>query len=177
MRAIWIISPIIAIGLTTSAPAQGVDQNSKQQIDQIIAAYHDAWNNHNAAGIAALYTKDAILVTQAPQIVKHGQQDIEKNYEVAFATLPHHDSATADEIIPLGSGEFMSVGAYHLTGSGNNGPTHARRPLDSGVCARRRQIENQNAVGCPRSAICTDREVNVVGKAIAASVDVCFPSM
>src|SRR5215472_12004809 len=120
MRAIWIISPILAMGLTNPAAAQGVDQNTKQQIEQIIAAYHDAWNNHNAAGVAALYTKDGILVTQASQIVKHGQQDIEKNYEGAFATLPHHDSATADEIRPLGSGEFISVGAYHLTGSGNN---------------------------------------------------------
>jgi hypothetical protein len=42
MRSMWIISPIIAIGLNTSAPAQGVDQNTKQQIEQIIAAYHDA---------------------------------------------------------------------------------------------------------------------------------------
>jgi len=123
MRSVWIISPIFAIGLTTSAAAQGVDQATKQQIEQIVAAYHDAWNNHNAAGVAALYTKDGVLVSQAPQIVKNGQQDIEKNYEAAFDTLPHHDSATADEIIPLGSGEFMSVGAYHLTGSGNNGPT------------------------------------------------------
>jgi len=123
MRSVWIISPIIAIGLTTSAPAQGVDQSTKQQIEQIIAAYHDAWNNHNAAGIAGLYTKDAILVTQAPQIVKHGQQDIEKNYEEAFATLPHHDSATADEIIPLGTDAVMSVGEYHLTGKGQSGPT------------------------------------------------------
>ena len=73
--SVWIISPIIAIGLSTSAAAQGVDQNTKQQIEQIIAAYHDAWNNHNAAGVAALYTKDGILVTQASQIVKHGQQD------------------------------------------------------------------------------------------------------
>ena len=121
MRSIWIISPIIAIGLTTSTLAQQqVDQNTKQQIEQIISAYHDAWNNHSGAGIAALYTKDGILVTQAPQIVKHGQQDIEKNYEGAFATLPHHDLATADEIIPLGAGEFMSVGEYHLTGNSNN---------------------------------------------------------
>jgi ketosteroid isomerase-like protein len=120
MRSMWIISPIIAIGLATSAPAQQVDQNTKQQIEQIIAAYHDAWNNHSGAGVAALYTKDAILVAQAPQMVKHGQQDIEQNYEKAFATLPHHDSATADEIIPLGAGEFMSVGEYHLTGSSNN---------------------------------------------------------
>ena len=120
MRSVWMISPIIAIGLTTSAPAQGVDQNTTQQIGQIIAAYHDAWNNHNAAGIAGLYTKDGIIVSQAAQIVKHGQQGIKKNYEGAFATVPHHESATADEIIPLGGGEFMSVGAYHLTGSTNN---------------------------------------------------------
>jgi ketosteroid isomerase-like protein len=120
MRSVWIISPILAIGLTTSAPAQGVDQNTKQQIAQIITAYHDAWNNHNAAEIADLYTKDGIIVSQASQIVKHGQQDIAKNYEATFATIPHHESATADEIIPLGAGEFMSVGAYHLTGSSNN---------------------------------------------------------
>lgn len=124
MRSIWIISPIIAIGLATSTQAQQqVDQNTRRQIDQIIAEYHDAWNNHNATGIAALYTKDGILVTQAPQIVKHGQQDIEKNYEGAFATLPHHDSATADEIIPLGADAAMSVGEYHLTGKGQSGPT------------------------------------------------------
>ena len=121
MRAMWIISPIIAIGLTTSVSAQGVDQDAKQQIEQIIAAYHDAWNKHDAAGIAALYTKDGIIVSQAPvpHIVKHGQEDIVKNYEAAFPNVPHHDSATADEIIPLGSGQFMSVGEFHLVNSDN----------------------------------------------------------
>ena len=121
MRSMWIISLIIAIGLTTSGLAQQqVDQNTKQQIEQIISAYHDAWNNHNAAGIAGLYTKDAILVSQAPQIVKNGQQDIEQNYQKAFATIPHHDSATADQIAPLGADAFMSVGEYHLLDSSNN---------------------------------------------------------
>ena len=120
MRAMWMILPIIAIGLTTSAPAQGVDQNTKQQFEQIISAYQDAGNNHSGAGIADLHTKDGIPVTQAPQVVKNGQQEIEQNYQKAFATLPHHDSATADQIIPLGAGEFMSVGGYHPTGSDNN---------------------------------------------------------
>jgi ketosteroid isomerase-like protein len=121
MRSVWITSPIIVIGLTTSAVAQ--DQNTKQQIEQIIAGYHDAWNNHNGAGIAALYTKDGIIVSQAPKVVKNGQQEIEENYNKAFATFPHHDSATADQIIPLGASEFMSVGEYHLTGQGQSGPT------------------------------------------------------
>ena len=120
MRSTWIISSIIAIGFAISAHAQQVDQNTRKQIEQIVAEYHDAWNNHNAAGIAGLYTKDAILVTQAPQIVKNGQQDIEKNYAGAFATIPHHDSATADQIVPLGADAFMSVGEYHLIGSNNN---------------------------------------------------------
>jgi len=53
-------------------------------------------------------------------MVKHGQQDIVKNYEGVFATVPHHDSATADEIIPLGADTYMSVGEYHLTNSSNN---------------------------------------------------------
>jgi len=119
MRATWIITPIIAVSLTTSAFAQG-GLNTRQQIDQIVAEYHDAWNRHDAAGIAALYTKDGIIVSQAPQMVKHGQQDIVKNYEGVFATVPHHDSATADEIIPLGADTYMSVGEYHLTNSSNN---------------------------------------------------------
>jgi uncharacterized protein (TIGR02246 family) len=66
---------------------QQVDQNTRQQIEQIVAEYRDAWNNHNAAEIAALYTKDGIVVTPAPQMVKNGQQEIQENYQKAFASL------------------------------------------------------------------------------------------
>jgi ketosteroid isomerase-like protein len=72
MRAVWIISPIIAIGLTTSAPAQGVDQNTKQQIEQGIAAYHNAWNKQDAAGIAAVYTSDGVFVGSDVKAVSNG---------------------------------------------------------------------------------------------------------
>jgi len=122
MRSVWIISPIIAVSLTTTAFAQG-GLNAKQQIDEIITAYHNAWNDHNGAGIAALYTKDGIIVSQAPQVVKNAQQEIEENFNRAFATFPHHDSATADQIIPLGADSVMSVGEYHLTRQDQSGPT------------------------------------------------------
>jgi uncharacterized protein (TIGR02246 family) len=111
MRSVWIISPIIAIGLITSAPAQGVDQNTKQQIEQIIAAYHDAWNNHNAAGIANLYTNDGILVTDRTSGAKKGRKEIEDYYtNTIFKRVPHHDSATVDEIFPLGNNATITVG-------------------------------------------------------------------
>ena len=48
MRPIWIISAI-AVSLTTSAFAQGVDQNTRQQIEQLVTTYRENWNNHNAA--------------------------------------------------------------------------------------------------------------------------------
>ena len=124
MRSVWFISAIAALSLTTfGAAAQQVDQNTRQQIERIVAAYHENWNNHNAAGIAGLYTKDGVLVTQAPKVVKTGQQDIEQNYKNAFNTIPHHDSATVDEVSPLGADAAMSVGEYHLTGKGESGPT------------------------------------------------------
>jgi uncharacterized protein (TIGR02246 family) len=125
MRSIWIISSIIAIGLTTSAPAQGVDQNTKQQIEKIIAAYHENWNNHDAAGIAGLYTNDGILVTDRTAGSKNGRQQIEQYYVDLFNRISHHDSATVDEIFPLGSNAVITVGEYHLSGQGQNGPIKA----------------------------------------------------
>ena len=74
MRHAWMYAAIAALSLTTSVSAQQVDQNTRQQIERIVTAYHDAWNNHDAAGIAGLYTKDAVLVTQGPKVVKAGQQ-------------------------------------------------------------------------------------------------------
>jgi uncharacterized protein (TIGR02246 family) len=124
MRYIWSLVAIAAISPTTSeASAQGVDQNTRQQIERIVAAYHEDWNNHDAAGIAGLYTKDGVLVTQAPKVVKTGQQEIEQTYKSAFNTIPHHDPATVDQISPLGTDTAMSVGEYHLTGQGQSGPT------------------------------------------------------
>jgi quinol monooxygenase YgiN len=47
---------------------------------------------------------------------------------------------------------------------------------DRGVYAGRRQIENSDADRCPRSATCTDREINVVRKAIVALAVFCSAS-
>jgi len=90
----WIISVIAALGFVASAflaSAQQADQGTRQQLERIVAAYHDNWNNHNAAGIADLYTKDGILVTQSPKVVKTGQQEIEQQYQDTFKAGIAHD--------------------------------------------------------------------------------------
>lgn len=99
----WIISAIAVLSIATSAFAQGVDQNTRQQIEKVIAAYHDNWNNHNAAGIADLYTDDGVLVTDRTAGFKKGHQEIEQYYKDLFNRISHNDSATVDELLPLGS--------------------------------------------------------------------------
>ena len=120
MRPTWIISAI-AVSLTTSAFAEGVDQNTRQQIEQLVTTYRENWNNHNAAGIAGLYTKDGVLVSQAPKVVKTGTKEIEQQYETLFKTVSHNDAATV-EVSPLGSDSLISVGEYHLSGQNQSGP-------------------------------------------------------
>jgi hypothetical protein len=44
-----IIVAFAALGLITSASAQQVDQNTRQQIERIAAAYVENWNKHDAA--------------------------------------------------------------------------------------------------------------------------------
>jgi uncharacterized protein (TIGR02246 family) len=117
----WITSAIIAIGLTTSASAQGVDQNTRQQLDRMVTTYVEDWNKHDAAGIAGLYTKDGVLVTTTAA-VKSGTQEIEQNYQNLFKTLSHHDGATIDQVSPLGNDAVISVGEFHLSGQGQSGP-------------------------------------------------------
>jgi len=117
-----IILGFAAIGLITSASAQEIDQNHRQQIERIAAAYVENWNKHDAAGIASLYTKDGVLVT-ATGAVRSGSQDIEQAYQSAMKTLPQHNGQTIEQISPLGNDADIRIGQFHLSGQGENGLT------------------------------------------------------
>jgi uncharacterized protein (TIGR02246 family) len=160
MRPIWIILAI-AISITTSASAQGVDQNTRQQIEQLVTTYRENWNNHNAAGIAGLYTKDGVLVSQAPKVVKTGTQEIAQQYETIFKTMSHNDAATA-EVSPLGTDSVFSVGKYHLRRTGAKRPRQGRRALDCGICARGGYLENPTPHRGPGSPAGTGTACEVV---------------
>ena len=116
-----IITAFAAFGLITSASAQEVDQNHRQQIERIAAAYVENWNKHNAAGVAALYTKDGVQVTATG--VKSGPQEIEQAYQSAMKTFPQHNGQTIEQISPLGNDAVIRIGQFHLAGEGQNGPT------------------------------------------------------
>jgi len=118
-----IIATFAALGLITSASAQQIDQNHRQQIERIAAAYVENWNKHDAAGIAALYTKDGVLVTPTGA-VRSGSQEIEQASQgVMMKTFPQHNGETIEQISPLGNDADIRIGEFHLSGQGQNGPT------------------------------------------------------
>jgi uncharacterized protein (TIGR02246 family) len=114
----WIILATTALGLIISAVSaypQQVAQNTRQQIEQLIATYHDDWNKQDAAEIASLYTNDGVLIISDIKAVKNGSQEIIEHYQNLFKRgITHHDSATIDQILPLGNNAVMTVGEYHL---------------------------------------------------------------
>jgi len=121
MRASIIVA-FAALGFVTSASAQQIDQNTRQQIERIAAAYVENWNKHDAAGVAGLYAKDGVLVT-ATGAVRSGSQEIEQTYQGAMKTFPQHNGQTIEQISPLGNDADIRIGQFHLSGQGQNGPT------------------------------------------------------
>jgi uncharacterized protein (TIGR02246 family) len=117
-----IIVAFTALGLITSASAQQIDQNTRQQIERIAAEYAENWNKHDAAGIAALYTKDGVLVTPTGA-VRNGSQEIEQASQGVMKTFPQHNGETIEQILPLGNDADIRIGEFHLSGQGQNGPT------------------------------------------------------
>ena len=58
--------------------------------------------------------------------VNNGTQEIVEHYKDVFKRgITHHDSATVDQFLPLGSNAVMTVGEYHLSGQGQSGPIKA----------------------------------------------------
>jgi uncharacterized protein (TIGR02246 family) len=122
MRSIWIVAVIAAMGLAVSASAQQADQSTRQQIERLAATYAENFNKQDAAGIAGLYTSDGVLVSSAAKAVKTGPQEIEQNYQNVFKMGFNHYQMTVEQVSPFGTGAAISMGEYHVTGQGQNGP-------------------------------------------------------
>jgi uncharacterized protein (TIGR02246 family) len=125
MRPIWIIGAFATLSLATSVSAQQVDQNTRQQIERLAATYEERFDKQDAAGLAGLYARDGVLVSQAAQVVKTGPQEIEQNYQNAFKSGANHAAITVDRVSPLGADALISMGEAHITGQGQNGPIKA----------------------------------------------------
>jgi hypothetical protein len=83
----------LAVGFFVPTFAQekdAVDPEVRQQIEAAHTKFEEAYNKHDAAAIAALYTQDAVQFWSgwSADALASGQQPIEKRYASVFASSP-----------------------------------------------------------------------------------------
>ena len=110
-----------AIIFTLPAFAQQKDTVDPQIVEQLDATskkYDEAFNNGDAAAVAAFFTEDAVLVTDKGPI--YGREAIEKNFADLFQNVHisnHIDKADqySPHIIGTDGNEMWSNGEWSLT--------------------------------------------------------------
>ena len=95
---------VISLVLPTFAQEKDtVDPRTMQQIRALTMKYEEAYNSHDPAAVAALYTEDGALVT-THNGVKHGREAIAKHCEKIEFQLWHANNLvkTIDRVIAVG---------------------------------------------------------------------------
>jgi uncharacterized protein (TIGR02246 family) len=120
MRRLTMIVPAIAIGLAMQVLAQQTTaaEEARQAAESFVDAYNNATRKKDAAGLAALYTEDAFIVT--PEGTVSGRAAIEKSAEENFKVLT--ESAKLDRVVVFGNGMRVRSGSWAGTLQAPNGP-------------------------------------------------------
>ncbi len=119
-----LVGLAISFALPTLAQQkETVDPQLIQKLDDTLnKKYNEAINNHDAAALGALYTEDAIFVTDTGPV--YGRKAIEKWYEDVFkGWQPKNNIFTIDphSVRMLGPDNLTYNGDWSETGKGKNG--------------------------------------------------------
>jgi ketosteroid isomerase-like protein len=100
--AVVLVGVAISLALPISAQqTDTVDPEIRQQIEAVLMKFDEAYNNHDAAAIAALFTPDAVEVfrwgTEGGAV--SGQQAIQRRYEAEAS--PSSGSNMSHKLVQL----------------------------------------------------------------------------
>ena len=107
---------VLIATLATPTIAVAADEDLKQVVEKIGAAYVENFNKQDPAGIAALYANGGVLVTNTGP-----HTDIAQYYEGAFKAGFDHEETTIDGVWPIGTDALLAMGQYHITGKSEAG--------------------------------------------------------
>lgn len=123
MRRSLLVALLMAIGFAMPATAQKLsEQEARKAVESIIEVWVNSAAKKDAAGIAALYTEDAMRVT--PDGILYGRAAIEKNLAEGLKVFSNI-SIKLDRIHVLESGAIKSAGTWSGTVQTPNGPVPA----------------------------------------------------
>lgn len=92
------------------------DTELKKNLEQLNAAYRDAFGKRDAAGIAALYATGAVYVNAMGP-----KTDISAHHKAAFERGLDRMRNTIDQAWALGAGTALATGTYLTTGKDPSG--------------------------------------------------------
>jgi ketosteroid isomerase-like protein len=118
------ITLVLIVGLVLPAAAQQMsDQDARLAGEDILRAYNKGLLDHDATGLAALYTEDAVIFTTNGPV--SGRPAIEK----ALAdTFKHYrpDPSKLERVVAVGNDAIMRGGSWSGTFQGVGAPVHLR---------------------------------------------------
>jgi ketosteroid isomerase-like protein len=118
--------------MANAAQARSSGTSAQEAITRLGDTFIEHYNKHDAAGlVAAYYTKDAVLVTQATPEAKGyaeakgfytGTEVLIQRLDAQFKAGTKDFIATFTRIEPLGDNTAIAWGDYHATRPGQDGP-------------------------------------------------------
>ena len=88
-----LLVPLVGLAISFAFPIYAQDQNAvdpktRQEIEAVGMQFGEAYNKHDAAAVAALYTQDAVCVQNPPgmsgRALHVGRKAMEKLFETEF---------------------------------------------------------------------------------------------
>jgi uncharacterized protein (TIGR02246 family) len=139
-----LLVPLVGLAISFALPTYAqqkdlADPQTTQKILAIIKALVEGYNNHDAAAIAALYTRDAVLVTDSGPII--GRQAIQKwNTDLYQWWHPknHIDKVDGNALHVIGTAgnELWATGEWSEIGQGKNGEPISIKGYWAGIYVR-----------------------------------------
>jgi uncharacterized protein (TIGR02246 family) len=109
----------------TTQPTSGAGRpDARQAVEAFVTRYLDTYNKKDAAGVAALYTEDGLLVPPGP--ITTGRQNIEKAWRAVFdagRTGLHYDIRQ----VQAEGNIVWSVGQFTVMAPDESGVLHERQ--------------------------------------------------
>src|ERR1700730_13245876 len=88
-----LVGLAISFALPTFAQQTNTpDPQLREQLLALAKKFEDAWNNNDASALAALFTKDAVLIEESGPV--YGREAIEKHYADLFQNVHFSDNHT-----------------------------------------------------------------------------------
>ena len=128
------------------------DPQLRQKLLDLAKNFEEAWNNNDASALAALFTEDAVLVTDSGPVTS--REAIKKYYTVLFQNVHFSNNVTtydpnSPHLIGTDGKEMWENGAWSMTWQVKGGdPEHGKgyhasvAVLEGGALKKRMLVSN-----------------------------------